>query len=106
MRLVFMSAPNDKSKFTGVPGFYNDVKEYTTIKMERWHYCGDRGRLRIIKLYGDEKKFNAEVDKCNDADENAAEGLPHDKCPMHFWLEARPKDLINLAKEILDFYKE
>lgn len=101
-----MSVPNCKSKFTGVPSFYNTYDDFTTIKMEKWQYYGGRGRLLIIEGPYDEEKFRLEVERCDHADDLAAEGLPHEECPRHFWLTGRPRDFVSLAKEILEFYKE
>lgn len=103
-----MSEPNNfKSKFAVIPSFYNIADDATTIQMQRWQYYGDKGRLLIIEgSFESEEKFRLEVTKCDRADDHAAEGLPHEECRRHFWLAVRPRDLVNMAKEILEFYKE
>jgi hypothetical protein len=55
-----------------------------------------------FKGYFDSKeKFEEVSKKCVYADL----GISVEDCPEHFSLACRPSDLVDLAKEILEFYK-
>jgi len=81
--------------------------EYVTVKMVRWHYYIDRGKLMLIEgIYGKEE-LEKVVEKCNRADtaiKHREQALELD-CPRHFELTCRPSDLVRFAREILSLYK-
>jgi hypothetical protein len=96
-----MSDSIRENRIVVVPSFSNSVDDSTTIKMERWHYYTDTGRMLLIEgEYLDKEKFEEAVRKCDRADS----GLPVEDCPNHFSIVGRPLDLVKLAKEILKFY--
>jgi hypothetical protein len=79
---------------------------YTTIRMERWHYYIDRAKLMLIQGWYNKDELIEIVDKCNRADADIEAGLsPPDDCPKHFTLVCRPLDLVRLARDILNLYK-
>jgi len=96
-----MAEPNCETKITQLLGFSNSVKDSTLVKMERWHYYTDRGRLLFVEglpLYGE--KSEDLLEKCERADR----GEKVENCPKHFSIAARPLDLVRFARQILSFY--
>jgi hypothetical protein len=87
---------------TCILGFSNSVEDSTLVKMQRWHYYIDRGRLLFVEGLPLLRETSEDIfKKCDRADS----GLSVEDCPKHFSIRARPIDLVNFAKQILAFYK-
>ena len=79
---------------------------YVTIRMSRWHYYIDRGKLTIVEGIHGGEELEKVIDKCGHADADVEAGLsPPADCPRHFTVVCRPIDLVHLAKDILNLYK-
>ncbi len=80
--------------------------DYVTVKMKRWHYYIDRGKLTLVEGTYTREELEKVLDKCDRADGSAlAESSSASDCPRHFTLVCRPLDLVKLAREILNLYK-
>jgi hypothetical protein len=88
---------------TCILGFSNSVEDSTLVNMRRSRHDIGRGRLLFVEGLLLIRETSDDVfGKCERADR----GEKIEGCPKHFSIQARPTDLMTLAHQILNFYKD
>lgn len=92
---------NKREMVTSIPSFSYQYDESTTVKMERWSYYIDRGRLWFLRGGFNKEELEDTIRKCERADSGA---FSEQNCPKHFSIQGRRLDFVKFARQILKFY--